>query len=235
MHVVAVTEGVVTRPLQGVAALQLRPATGRIVGAPHLVAPADVHDAESARVGRRRPVGTRRGHPVHERLRLRLLRRVAEVDHPVDGAAFLVLGDRVLVAGARDADDRLAVGVEEQLPQHHRPGPRHRVAGGHPLVLDGRVEHRGIRPLGRQNGGGLFRGGHRAHHGGQGHRDRRQQGKDASHPWHPARGIRGSRACRAGCRSRNGHDGVRSAAWERRIPDGRLHRTLAVGSAPPTT
>ena len=113
VNVVAVAEGVVGRALQGVAALQFGPAAARIVGAPHLVAPADVHDPEAAGVGRRSPVRPRSGHPVDEALRLGPLRRVLPVDHPVDGTPLLVFGDAVLVAGTGDADDGLPVRVEQ--------------------------------------------------------------------------------------------------------------------------
>lgn len=140
-------ERVAARTLQRVAAFEFGPSTIRVIRAPHLVAPPDVHDSQPSGVGRRCAVGPWSRHPVDEGLRVRSLLGVLPVDHPVDRPALLVFGDAVLVARPADADDRLPVGVEQQLPQHHGAGARHRIAGRHALVVDGRVQHRRIRTL----------------------------------------------------------------------------------------
>ena len=137
------------------------PAARRVVGAPHLVVPDDVHDPEPAGHGAGTALGVGRGQPLRHRVGDRLLVGLVGAEHPVPRAALGVLGQPA-VAVAHDAPLRGAhlVVARHQLGERHHAGLGLRVA--EPLRLVGRRHvQRGRQRLGRGLGqGGRVRGRH---------------------------------------------------------------------------
>ena len=99
---VAMAVRVVTALGSAVAALELGPLPR--VGLPDLIAPADVHHAKAAGHSELVAVLIGSEEPLQERLSLRVLLGDLGVDHPVEGATFLVLAAATLIAGARRPD-----------------------------------------------------------------------------------------------------------------------------------
>lgn len=114
MNVIAVAVRVVAALLCAVAALQLGPPAR--IGLPDLIAPTDVHDAESPGHGEFVAVLVSGQEPLQEGLGLGILLRDLGVDHPVESTAFLVLATAALVALPRDPDaPRIGVGSSDEI------------------------------------------------------------------------------------------------------------------------